>query len=207
MDERSDAGKPQEISTGAAWLGFGIAARGAYVAVSSMALVVLADYMPWFGDFVLTAGEQQGGLRPDDERVAELMARAGDVFGTSMNVLGAAGVAIGLALLVCGAGLLRGSHAGRRGSVLFLGLDAALSLAACVWSIVLMGGAAGAWLRELQAVGPNPVAMPHWLNLVSTACSAAFAVAIAVVLLWLAARPFARAWCDARSFSARAARG
>jgi hypothetical protein len=201
--------------TGGAWLGLGIAARGAVGVLFSAAPMITVAFLSGITSFVDEEMRRRGGgaVVPEATRLLDILSELGEAMRPMARFAGVTGVAIGIGLFVAGAALMRGSDTGRRAARVLLVFEAVQSVAAAVWSSILWCTRLADWYDRYQKAIADLAAnqsggraapmvqfhFPPMMNIASQAIGTFMSLAILGVLFWLAGRPFAREWCALRS--------
>ena len=198
------------VPTAGAWLGAGIAARGAFGAIAHFVPILLVAGIPLLVDLI-DRNARAHEAPPEWARVTDLWLDLAQVLGPFARVAGGSGVMLGVVLFVAAVFLVRGSGFARRACRFLLVLHAAHSIAATVWLSSIAAGPLADWeeryakaLTELQDVMPGiqenvfaafrALQSMHAVGTLSCAVSLAFDA----LLFWLAGRASARDWCAAR---------
>jgi hypothetical protein len=201
----------ERVSTSGAWLGLAIAVRASLCVMSGLAgllvTAVVTLAIDWTGSL-----PEAGELPPEVGKLLDLVSELTGIFEPYALGAGGAAIAIGILMFAASIGVVAGNDRSRRAARALLGADMLHSVAASAWLVVLWLGPLGDWnARLLQAVTDVKEAVPGSevsvpaglqastaLNLLSMGVSLVFSLGIAAVLCWLAGRPFARRWCEAR---------
>jgi len=203
------------VGPGGAWLSFAVACWAGLTFLSSFAVVVGVAAVPLFVDVVdrsVARRVPSAEVPPEFGRVLDLGLDAAELVRPWAQVTGWSGVAIGLLLFGAAVAFGRGSEGGRRAARALLVLVALHGIAATAWLVVLgtkeLAGWAERWqetiadLQEATRSGGPRVVFPQLSVEVQAAVqvlSSLTGLVVTGVLIWLAGRPFARAWCAARS--------
>jgi hypothetical protein len=198
------------VPTAGAWLGVGIAARGALGAIAHFVPLLLVAGIPLLVDLLDRQARAQEAP-PEWARVTDLWLDLAQVLGPFARIAGGSGAMLGVVLFVAAVFLVRGSDVARRACRVLLVMHAAHSIAAAVWFASVATGPLAEWeeryakaITDLQDVAPgiqeNVFAAFRALQSMNAVGQVACAVSLAfdALLFWLAGRASARAWCDAR---------
>ncbi len=210
----------ERVSTSGAWLGLGLAVRAALCVLSGIAGLVVTGLVTLLVDR-LGRTRDVNDLPPEVGAMLGVLAELTTIFEPYARVAGGAAIGIGCLMFAASALLVAGSDRGRRAVRALLVADMLHSGAATAWLVVLWLGPLGDWHARLlqsvmdmnEAVPGSEISVPAGyqastlLNLLSVGVSLVFSLGIAGVLYWLAGRPFARRWCEARGSGTAIATG
>jgi len=207
--------EPRRISTAGAWLGAFVATWAAATTTWHVAWLVATSFAPAFVNRAADAAyDQSAAVDPSFARLLDLTLVAARRLAAYSRVADASAVLIGFALFAAAFALVRGSDVGRRAARFLLALKLAHSLASAVWLAALwtadpdgLGRRMDALLAEAARQAPTGTRagdvverFAAWTHGAPAFFAAAVVAGVgaSAVSFWLAGRPFAREWCDAR---------
>lgn len=201
----------ERTPTGGAWLGLGIAARAALSVAIGMTTLATAGGISVAVDFI-SRRVDPADRPPQLGKLFDVMLDGAAILAPYSRIAGASGVAIGAALFVAAALLVRGSETARRATRALLVVEAAHSIAAAAWLAVLACTTLAEWNDRYQSAlaevievlpgggrqMPAVFRIEGWTNAVFYGVWGAVSAGVVLTLCWLAGRPFVREWCSAR---------
>lgn len=210
------AARPVPTGEGGAWLGLGVAARAALAIVGSLVPLMMVCGLWILLEQIDRKVSREGGwaaVPPEGTQLVDLLAQGGDILRSYALLMGLSGAALGLLLFVAAVGLQRGSEFARRATRALLAADALHTFAGGAWVVVLTIRDLGPWMQSYQATTQRLMEMngrgqakfpmqglmlPASMQAVPQVVMTLLSAGMALLLLWLAGRPFVRDWCRAR---------